>query len=436
MPQCSKRRDHDAHNAEHRLICGDALAVISTLANRSVNLCLTSPPYAMQRKRQYGGVPESDYPEWMCGVMAALKPKLTDDGSVLLVIRAHLRDGVVSDYVLRTRLALREDGWCECEELIWLKPDAPPLGSKQRPRRTWEHILWFSKTPKPFINLQANGGFSDRVGFVGSKQLFNGNHPIHTKRPSDLQNGNARTTDHFTALVADNDSGIRHPAMFPVPLCERLIRTFSGEGDVVLDPFCGSGTALLAAQQTGRSFVGIDIKRQYIELAAERLRTTFSEHAEVFRSGQPVRLRTDFPDTAKSRRIYFESRGLNASDAGVFEFVLKQTVNGSERKADAELSHNAIAAATKLSRRTVIRAIERLEGATLLKTEKHEEWHRGNANRISIAGSLLVPLEAQPSVTVNSSRRIRGTSSLRSTKRSPTPQGTMPRRMPSPCGSG
>jgi len=317
-------------------MCGDAMTLIPTLPDRSVHLCLTSPPYAMQRKRQYGGVPESDYPEWMCGVMAALKPKLTDDGSVLMVIRSHVRDGVVSDYVLRTRLALREEGWCECEELIWFKPDAPPLGNKQRPRRTWENILWFAKIPKPYINLQANGGFSDRVGFVGSRQLPNGNHPIHTKR-SNLQNGLARTADHFTALVGSNENGIRHPAMFPVALCEKLIRTFSRERDLVLDPFCGSGTALVAAQQTGRSFVGIDIKRQYIELAAERLRTTFSEHAEVFRSGQPVRLRTDFPDTAKSRRIYFESRGLNASDAGVFEFVLKQTVNGSERKADAEL---------------------------------------------------------------------------------------------------
>ena len=70
--------------------------------------------------------------------MTALSPKMTPDGSVFLVIRPHVRDGVLSDYVLRTRLALREAGWHECEELIWLKPDAPPLGSKLRPRRAWE----------------------------------------------------------------------------------------------------------------------------------------------------------------------------------------------------------------------------------------------------------------------------------------------------------
>src|ERR1035441_6878424 len=156
------------HPKAGTIVCGDAVTLISTLPYGSVNLCLTSPPYAEQRKRQYGGVPEKDYPAWMCRVMAALRPKLTDDGSVLIVIRSHVRDGVVSDYVLRSRLALREDGWKECEELIWLKPDAPPLGSKDRPRRTWENILWFSKTPKPYIDLRANGGFSDRIGFVGS----------------------------------------------------------------------------------------------------------------------------------------------------------------------------------------------------------------------------------------------------------------------------
>ena len=179
-----------------QILCGDALSLIPRLANRSVNLCLTSPPYAMQRKRQYGGVAEKDYAAWMTKVMEALRPKLTNDGSVLIVIRSHVRDGVISDYVLRTRLALREDGWYECEEMIWLKPDAPPLGSDYRPRRTWEHILWFAKSRRPFVDLRANGRFSDRIGFGGSSKLA-------TMPPSEFQNGQSRTPDHFTALVSE-----------------------------------------------------------------------------------------------------------------------------------------------------------------------------------------------------------------------------------------
>jgi site-specific DNA-methyltransferase (cytosine-N4-specific) len=69
----------------NRIVCGDALALIPTLPDRSVALALFSPPYAMQRRRQYGGVPEKEYPAWMVAVMAALRPKLTGNGSVLLV---------------------------------------------------------------------------------------------------------------------------------------------------------------------------------------------------------------------------------------------------------------------------------------------------------------------------------------------------------------
>jgi DNA modification methylase len=369
-----------------RIVCGDALLLVPTPPDRSVNLCLTSPPYAEKRKRQYGGVPEADYPAWMAAVMAALRPKLTGDGSVLIVIRSHVRDGVVSDYVLKTRLALRNDGWKECEELIWLKPNAPPLGSDYRPRRTWEHILWFSKTPKPYIDLRANGSYSDSIGFGGSNKMT-------TMPPRDFQDGQSRTPDHFTALMSENENGIHHPAMFPATLCEKLILTFSKEGQRVADIFCGSGQTLVAAKRLGRRWIGFDSKREYVELAAKRLNTPFSEHAVTINPGQPVRLRTDFPDTAKSRRIYLKSRNLNASDAAVFEYVLSQTVISSERKPTAELSHNQIAAATNLSRRTVIRSIERLEKAALIETVKHEEWHRGNANQIAVATSLLIPLE-------------------------------------------
>jgi len=386
-----------------QIICGDALALIPTLPDRSINLCLTSPPYAMQRRRQYGGVPEEEYPAWMVAVMAALRPKLTDDGSVLMVIRSHVRDGVVSDYVLRTRLAIRESGWIEPEELIWLKPDAPPLGSKQRPRRTWEHILWFSRTPKPFINLQANGGFSDRLGFVGSHRIRQ-ERPVSTK--PDVEDGKARIADHFTASWSETENGIPHPAMFPVTLCEKLIQTFSREGSVCLDCFCGSGNALLAAKHTGRKFIGFDIKREYVELAASRLNTAFTEHVTTINPGQPVRLRTDFPDTAKSRRIYFKSLRLNVSDAAVFEFVLSMTVNSSDRTAAAELSHNQIAAATKLSRRTVTRSIDRLKEAKLIETAMHQEWRRGHPNRITLVSSLLVPLEVAPIVTNDRKRRV------------------------------
>ena len=112
---------------------GDCLDLIPSLDDGSVSLVVTSPPYAEQRVGHYESVPEEDYPDFTVNWMTALAPKMTPDGSVFVVIRPHLRAGVISDYVLRTRLTLREAGWNECEELIWLKPGAPPLGSLKRP---------------------------------------------------------------------------------------------------------------------------------------------------------------------------------------------------------------------------------------------------------------------------------------------------------------
>jgi site-specific DNA-methyltransferase (adenine-specific) len=71
--------------------------------------------------------------------------------------------------------------------------------------------------------------------------------------------------------VGGNDKGIEHPAMYPVELADRLIQTFCPPAGMVLDPFCGSGTTLLAARELGRPFYGFDIERKYVKIARERL---------------------------------------------------------------------------------------------------------------------------------------------------------------------
>jgi DNA modification methylase/ParB-like chromosome segregation protein Spo0J len=256
---------------------GDCLDLIPTLDDGSISLVVTSPPYAQQRAGHYEGIPEEDYPDFTVNWMSALAPKMTLDGSVFLVIRPHLRDGVLSDYVLRTRLALRESGWHECEELIWFKPNAPPLGSILRPRRAWESILWFSRSPQPFVDLIACGKESDHLGFNGDIRFaqngFNKKLSSHQCVESfGKGNGVARITDVIVANVGGNEPGLEHPAMFPLALAEQLIKTFSQAGDLVLDNFCGSGQTLLAAKGCGRRFLGIEREEKYVKIALGRLR--------------------------------------------------------------------------------------------------------------------------------------------------------------------
>jgi site-specific DNA-methyltransferase (adenine-specific)/site-specific DNA-methyltransferase (cytosine-N4-specific) len=256
---------------------GDCLDLIPTLEDGSLSLVVTSPPYAQHRAGHYEGIPEEDYPDFTVNWMTALASKMTKDGSVLIIIRPHLRDGVLSDYLLRTRLALREAGWCECEELVWLKPDAPPLGSKLRPRRAWESVLWFSQSAQPYADLKACGKESDRLGFNGSIKFAEDGISEKTAWHPCVESfgkgrGVARISDVIVADVGGNEPGLDHPAVFPAALADQLVRTFSQERDLVLDPFCGSGQSLLAAKGCGRRYLGIEREGKYVAIALQRLR--------------------------------------------------------------------------------------------------------------------------------------------------------------------
>jgi DNA modification methylase len=206
--------------------------------------------------------------------MRLLGPKLAKDGSILVVIRPHVRNGQISDYVLRTRLALRDAGWIECEEIIWVKRDAPPLGSILRPRRCWESILWFSRSRSPYVDLKALGNkVSDRIGgFFGSNRLGTGNDmPVHEGQRAAKKTGASRSPDVICADVGAMSQGIPHPAMYPGLLAQQLVLMFSRKGDLVLDPFCGSGTTCIEAVKMGRRGLGIEVSPKYARIAEARM---------------------------------------------------------------------------------------------------------------------------------------------------------------------
>ena len=150
-----------------RVICGDCFKLIPTLADTSIELVLCSTPYAEQRKHHYAGVPETKYPDWCVKWMGLIWDKLAKDGSVLIVIDSHISDGVMADYVLKTQLALREAGWRQHRTQIWLKRDRGPLGHKFWPRHSYEEILWFSKTAKPYCDPLANGKVTEHLTMNG-----------------------------------------------------------------------------------------------------------------------------------------------------------------------------------------------------------------------------------------------------------------------------
>jgi DNA modification methylase len=259
------------------ILDGDCIDVMRTLPAESVDALITSPPYAMQRKATYGGVPESEYPAWTVAWMTEARRLLKPDGSAVINIRPHVKNGQISDYTLRTRLALREAGWAEVEELIWHKKGGAPLGHVQRPRRSWESLHWFAKHGRPYCDPKAAGTPSDQLGFRGGRAVGAGWSHEHDATPRDqrqIASGIARVSD-FLALSTrkhENDTDLnRHPAAYPPALAEWVARLVCPPGGTILDPFNGSASTGVAAIRNGWDYIGIEAVPEYADMSRRRL---------------------------------------------------------------------------------------------------------------------------------------------------------------------
>ncbi len=252
------------------LLPGCLFDILPRLPAGSINAVITSPPYAQQRQRQYGGIAEADYPAWTVKWMTEIRRVLTDDGNVAIIIRPHLKDCQISDYLLHTRLAVRQAGWLECDELIWIKPTSPPLGHVGRPRRSWESVLWFAKTKNSFCDPCATGVPSRRLGLESTKGM--GDY-LHDRTMRATGRGIARCRDYVEVPThqTNKDDFNTHPAQFPEKLAEWLIRLLCPRDGVVLDPFAGSGSTLVAASKARYAFCGTEINTDYARIGQRRL---------------------------------------------------------------------------------------------------------------------------------------------------------------------
>lgn len=250
---------------------GDCIEVMRTFPAESVDAVITSPPYAQQRKATYGGIAEAQYAEWTVAWMSEVERIMKPNGSAIINLRPHIRDGQISDYTLRTRLALREAGWCEVDELIWHKTDAMPTGSPRKPRRSWESLHWFAKHGQPYSDAKANGkpGHSPGKGrYSGTAEKEGWGHGIigGNVRPSW-----ARSADIVSMPKVSRWEKVDHPAPFPWQLAEWCGKLICPPGGTILDPFNGSASTGVAAVRNGWNYIGIDAVEEYIEMSRKRL---------------------------------------------------------------------------------------------------------------------------------------------------------------------
>lgn len=131
-----------------KIVLGNCLNILKEMPSDSVNLIVTSPPYADSRKNTYGGIHPDNYVEWFLPITAELKRVLKDDGSFILNIKEKAVDGERHTYVLELILEMKKQGWFWTEEYIWHKRNCTPGKWSNRFRDAWERCLHFNKQKK------------------------------------------------------------------------------------------------------------------------------------------------------------------------------------------------------------------------------------------------------------------------------------------------
>lgn len=313
-----------------KILCGDALMQLRTLADESVNMCVTSPPY--YGLRDYGesgqiGIEQTpdEYIERLAKVFDEVKRVLTNDGTLWLNIgdcyagsgKGPMSLQVAGNgknknlYDMKSRIyevpkkwegikpkdligipwmlafALRERGWYLRSDIIWHKRNCLPESAKDRPTKCYEHIFLLSKSSKYYFDYKAiqepikevtaeryKRGRSEETKYSGTK-IGQG----LDRNTQAITNGNRqyRRKRDVWEVSTNTYKMDEHFAMFPEKLIEPCILAGSKIGGVVLDPFFGSGTTGAVAKRYGRDFIGIDLNGRYLEKAKLRINKVICE---------------------------------------------------------------------------------------------------------------------------------------------------------------
>jgi len=261
-----------------RIIHGDCEQVLKGLPDNSIDLIFTSPPYADQRGKTYGGIRPDEYVDWFLPKAEQFLRVLKPTGTFILNIKEKAVKGERHIYVIELILKMRDEGWLWTEEFIWHKKNSYPGKWPNRFRDSWERLLQFNKQRK--FNMYQETVMVP-VGDWAKDRLSNLSETDKTRDESRVESGFGKRISNWVGRdkvyptnvihMATECSNRNHSAAFPVSLPTWFVKLFTRPGDVVLDPFIGSGTTAVAATQLGRHYVGIDVKEEYCQRARERL---------------------------------------------------------------------------------------------------------------------------------------------------------------------
>jgi site-specific DNA-methyltransferase (cytosine-N4-specific) len=267
----------------------DSLELLPQLPDSSISLVITSPPFALQREKEYGNLSQDYYVGWLEQFARVVREKLRDDGSFVLDLGGAYQKGVPirSLYNFRVLINLCDEvGFHLAEDFYWYNSSKLPSPiewvnkRKLRAKDSVNTIWWLSKTEHPKADVtKVLAEYSERM-----KKLLRDPEGFYTpkKRPSghDIGRGFAKdnggaipsnllqipnTESNGTYLTACKALGVKqHPARFPAKLPEFFIRLLTDPGDVVLDIFAGSNTTGQVAENEGRRWLAFEERMEYL----------------------------------------------------------------------------------------------------------------------------------------------------------------------------
>jgi DNA modification methylase len=269
---------------------GDAMELLPRLADESVNLIFTSPPYALVRKKPYGNEDARTYVGWFLPFAAQFKRILTADGSLVLDIGGAWTAGLPtkSTYQFELLLALTKS-FHLAQDFYWCNPARLPGPAEWvnvrriRVKDAVDCLWWLAKSPFPKSdNRLVLNPYSESMRVLLSKGVRRARRPSGHEVTQGFERDNSGSIPPNFLLISNTgsmDNYLRacrklnvtpHPARFPKELPEFFIRMLTERGNVVLDPFAGSNTTGAVAERLKRRWIAFEIDRSY--LTASRLR--------------------------------------------------------------------------------------------------------------------------------------------------------------------
>lgn len=284
-------------NRRNKIFKGNCLSILSDdkkVKNNSINLIVTSPPYAHQRNYEYGGIHPKKYVEWFLPIADQLYQVLKQNGSLILNIKENVKNCERQSYVLELVLELKKRGWLWIEEYCWYKKNSYPGKWRHRFRDSWERCFHFAKS-RNFSMYQ--DAVKVPIGDWAQKRF-------RSLSESDFKRTISGTNSHFgrkvsnwlnrkkvyphNVLVFESEhycepsnvielptecQNKNHSAVYPIELPTWFIKLFTKKNDHILDPFLGSGTTAVASLLMERSFIGIEEDENYVKLARSNIRS-------------------------------------------------------------------------------------------------------------------------------------------------------------------